>query len=192
MPIREPVKTPSRNQSGVALLQLSDICLQCGTPELRCQPPSFVRRLFSLVVYNCGRCDYRETRFRFSIFTVIVPIVVGLLIVGTVYMVRYTTFAGAEEKPLATTPDALARARASSGGLSAYEMMMLKRPRTTLDNATVLKLWRAEVGSDVILQMIRTSNADYDLSANAVIQLKQAGVDRIVILAMIDASYNAR
>ncbi len=69
---------------------------------------------------------------------------------------------------------------------------MLKRPRTTLDNATVLKLWRADVGTDVILQMIRTSNADYDLSANAVIQLKQAGVDRILILAMIDASYNAR
>jgi hypothetical protein len=192
MPIPEAVKTPVRSQPGVPVPQLNDICLQCGTPELRCQPPSFVRRLFSLVVYICGRCDYRENRFRFSKFTVIVPIVVGLLTVGSLYMVRYTPFAGAEEKPLATTPDALARARTSSGGLSEYEMMMLRKPRTTLDNATVLKLWRADVGSDVILQMIRTSNPDYDLSANAVIQLKQAGVDRIIILAMIDASYNAR
>jgi hypothetical protein len=40
--------------------------------------------------------------------------------------------------------------------------------------------------------MIRTANADYDVSANAIIELKQAGVDQIVILAMIDASYNAR
>ena len=192
MPLREAVKIPVRSQPGVPVPLLNDICLQCGTPELRCQPPSLVRRLFSLVVYICGRCDYRETRFRFSKFTVIVPIVVGLLVVGTLYAVRYTPFAGAEEKALATAPDLLARARPPSGGLSEYEMMMLRKPRTTLDNATVLKLWRADVGSDVILQMIRTSNADYDLSANAVIQLKQAGVDRIVILAMIDASYNAR
>jgi hypothetical protein len=57
------------------------------------------------------------------------------------------------------------------GQLSTFEQMMTKKPKATLDNATVLKLWRASVGSDVILQMIRTSNADYDLSANAIIEL---------------------
>jgi hypothetical protein len=66
------------------------------------------------------------------------------------------------------------------------------KPRAALDNAAVLKLWNAGVGSVVIVQMIRTSNADYDLNENAVIQLKEAGVDRNIILAMIDASYNAR
>jgi hypothetical protein len=68
--------------------------------------------------------------------------------------------------------------------------MMLKKPRTTLDNATILKLWKAEVGTEVIVQMIRTSNPDYDVSSNAVIQLKQAGVDQTIILSMIDATYN--
>ncbi len=70
--------------------------------------------------------------------------------------------------------------------------MMVKRPRLSLDNAVILKLWRAQVGTDIILQMIRTSNADYDVSANSIIELKQAGVEQSVILAMIDASYNTR
>jgi hypothetical protein len=61
-----------------------------------------------------------------------------------------------------------------------------------MDNATILKLWRAEVGRDVILQMIRTSNSDYDVSANAIIELKQDGMDQAIILAMIDASYRSR
>ena len=61
-----------------------------------------------------------------------------------------------------------------------------------MDNATILKLWKASVGPNVILQLIRTSNADYDVSASAIIELKEAGVDQTIILAMIDASYNTR
>jgi hypothetical protein len=88
--------------------------------------------------------------------------------------------------------DALARARASAGGLTAFEQMMIKKPRTTMDNATILKLWRANVGADVILQLLRTSTPDYDVSASSIIELKQAGVEQSIILAMIDASYSAR
>lgn len=91
-----------------------------------------------------------------------------------------------------STADALARARNSAGALSTFEQLMINKPRSTMDNATVLKLWRAEVGTEVILQMIRTSNSDYDVSANAIIELKQAGVDQSIILAMIDASYRSR
>jgi hypothetical protein len=68
--------------------------------------------------------------------------------------------------------------------------MMLHKPKAVLDNATILKLVRANVEVSVILQMIKTSTADYDLGANAIIELKQAGVDQQIILAMIDASYN--
>jgi hypothetical protein len=68
--------------------------------------------------------------------------------------------------------------------------MMIKKPRTTLDNAAIVKLWKANVGAEVIIQMIRTSNPDYDTSSNGIIQLKQSGVEENVILTMIDASYN--
>jgi len=67
--------------------------------------------------------------------------------------------------------------------------MMLRKPRASMDNATVLKLVKASVGKDVILQLIHTSTADYDVSANAIIELKEAGVDQGIILAMINASY---
>ena len=43
--------------------------------------------------------------------------------------------------------------------------------------------------SEVIIRLIRASNADYDLRANAIIELKRAGVDESVILTMIDQSY---
>ena len=39
-----------------------------------------------------------------------------------------------------------------------------------MDNATILRLWRANVSPNVIVQMIRTANADYDVSANAIIE----------------------
>jgi hypothetical protein len=48
------------------------------------------------------------------------------------------------------------------------------------------------VGASVILQMIRTSNGEYDVSANAIIVLRDAQVDQAVILAMIDANYNTK
>ncbi len=67
--------------------------------------------------------------------------------------------------------------------------MMLHKPKTPMNNATIMKLQKAGVGRDVILQLIRTSNADYDVSANAIIELKEAGVDQAIILAMINASY---
>ena len=48
------------------------------------------------------------------------------------------------------------------------------------------------MGTDVVLQLIRTSTPDYDVSASSIIELKQAGVEQSIILAMIDASYTAR
>lgn len=89
--------------------------------------------------------------------------------------------------------EALARARATAGGqLSAFEQMMLNKPKASMDNATVLKLVKAGVSKDIILQMIHTSNSEYDVTANAIIELKEAGVDQAIILAMISASYGTR
>lgn len=86
--------------------------------------------------------------------------------------------------------EALARARTAAGGqLSNFEQLMVHKQKTSTDNTTVLKLVKANLGKDIILQMIRTSGADYDLSANAIIELKEAGVDPGIVLAIIDVSY---
>jgi hypothetical protein len=82
--------------------------------------------------------------------------------------------------------------RARTNGLSAFEQMVLKKPRNTMDNVTVLQLRGANVGTDLILQMIRNSNPDFDVDAVAVIELKKAGLDERIIAAMIDAPYNSR
>jgi 4-amino-4-deoxy-L-arabinose transferase-like glycosyltransferase len=122
----------------------------------------------------------------------------ALLVLGTVGALVYmwNDLGLGNLRPTTATQDtaeALARARSAAGGqLSTFEQMMIRKPRLTLDNATILKLWRANVGPTVILQMIKTSNPDFDLSANAIIELKQAGVEQSVIMAMIDFSYTQR
>jgi hypothetical protein len=117
------------------------------------------------------------------------------LIAGGAYLWSNPPLLSLRSKEAAPTSEteALARARTAVGGqLSTFEQLMTKKPKATLDNATILKLWRANVGTNVILQMIRTSNADYDLSATAIIELRQAQVDQAIILAMIDSSYTSR
>jgi len=103
-------------------------------------------------------------------------------------------FHSSEQGPAGDDAESLARARAAMGGgqLSAFEKMMTRRPRTTLENKDIIQLWRAQVPVNIILQMIRTSNADFDVSAASVIELRKEGLDPSIILAMIDASYTTR
>ncbi len=62
--------------------------------------------------------------------------------------------------------------------------------KTAMDNATILRLWNAKVSAEVILQMMRKSDANYDVSPSAIIALREAQVDEDVILAMINRSGN--
>ncbi len=169
-------------------------CAKCGAKELQRKPRKLWQKLFALYPYVCLRCSNREVRFRIKPWGVVRLLILVALPVGAaiVYKKGPGLFHKAPEESAQGGADALARARASAGGLTAFEQMMIKKPRTTMDNATILKLWRANVGADVILQLIRTSTPDYDVSASSIIELKQAGVEQSIILAMIDASYTAR
>jgi hypothetical protein len=171
--------------------QQNRLCGKCGSFELRRRPRTPLNYLFSFSTYKCGRCANRESKFRFSLMTCWVALVLLSVGGGLTYWLMPAGLGRADDSQL-NTADALARAKTSPGALSTFEQMMRNKPRSTMDNAAVLKLWRASVGVDVIMQMIRTSNPDYDLSAGAVIELKQAGVDQDVILAMIDATSRTR
>lgn len=70
--------------------------------------------------------------------------------------------------------------------------MMTRKPLDTLDNSEVLSLWHANVGVGIILQMIRTTNGNYNVKPGAIIALRAEQVDQTIILAMIDANYRAR
>jgi hypothetical protein len=167
-------------------------CTRCGAKELQRKPRTALHKLFAIYPYLCVRCSTRQTRYRFTLGTIIKFSLFSAFAGAIVYLSMNPGLFRRGEDTSQNGAEALARARTAAGGLSAFEQMMIKRPRTTMDNATILRLWRANVSPNVILQMIRTANADYDVSANAIIELKQAGVDQVVILAMIDASYNAR
>jgi len=182
---------PVRNDVITSTQYADRLCRKCGKHELRRRPRGFFARICSFHSYSCGRCFHREQKFRFTAGTV-VTIVLSLAVISlTVFLVTKPPSSHGEETQF-NAADALSRARSSSGALTTFEQMMLRKPKSTMDNATILQLWRANVGVNVILQMIRTSVPDYDVSANAVIELKQAGVDQVVILAMIDATYSTR
>jgi hypothetical protein len=130
--------------------------------------------------------------FRFTVGT-IVKLSLFVVVVGAVayFYLNPISFSRGDDTSQSAA-EALARARTSTGGLSTFEQMMVKKPRSTMDNATILKLWKASVGENVIVQLIRTTTPDYDVSANSIIELKEAGVSQAIILAMIDASYTTR
>jgi hypothetical protein len=169
-------------------------CGKCGAKELQRKPRKLWQKLFALYPYVCLRCSNREIRFRIKPWGVVRLLLLVALPVGAaiLYATKPDLFHKAPDDNAQGNSDGLARARATAGGLTAFEQMMIKKPKTTMDNATILKLWRSNVGAAVILQLIRTTTPDYDVSAGSIIELKQAGVEQSIILAMIDASYTAR
>jgi hypothetical protein len=177
--------TPSANYSPKP-------CRKCGAKELQRKPRRLLHKLFGIYPYVCVKCKKHENKVRFQFSTIIRLLLLVAIPAAIVYFSVHPFSSHRGEDTSQNSADALSRARTTAGGLSAFEQMMIKKPRTTLDNAAILELWKANLGRDVILQMIRTANADYDVSASAIIALKQAGVDQAVILAMIDASYNTR
>jgi hypothetical protein len=186
---------PTHTTSSSAATYSTKPCAKCGAKELQRKPRKLWQKLFALYPYVCLRCSHREIRFRIKPWGVIRLLVLVALPVGAaiVYKASPGLFHKApDDGAQAGGADALARARAAAGGLTAFEQMMIKKPKQTMDNATVLKLWKNNVGADVILQLIRTTTPDYDVSASSIIELKQAGVEQSIILAMIDASYTAR
>jgi len=172
-------------------------CDQCKTVQLRRKPRKLMEKILSIYPYKCGRCRYEVRRFHLTPGFLIRTAVLALLVGGGIFYLLNPTGLRFGNRAVAETTSnntaALAAARTAAGGqLSTFEQMMLKRPRGTLDNATVLKLWKANVSPNVILQMIRASSPDYDLSANAIIELRQANVDQTIILAMIEATNQAK
>lgn len=57
--------------------------------------------------------------------------------------------------------------------------------KEVVTNKTVLKMVRAELGDELIIKKIKTSKTDFDLSTDAIIELKEAGVSEKVIEAMM-------
>jgi hypothetical protein len=163
-------------------------CSRCGALELQRKPQSWIHKLSGTYRIVCSRCGSRDSEFRLTSGTLARLFFLAAL-AGIVYFtIKNITFR--REGDGSQNPEALART--SAAGLSAFEKMMIKRPRTTMNNATILQLWHANVSPDVIVQLIRTSNPDYDLSANSVIEFRKAGVDAAIILTMIEATYQER
>jgi hypothetical protein len=176
-------------------------CNKCKTSELRPRSPSTLDRITSFYPFKCARCGHNQQRFRFKRTGVQSTFIVGAVLVGGWLWMNppsVLSFSGGNPANGATLAqkeqaEALARARAAIGGeLSNFEQLMLRKSKPAMDNATVLKLVKANVDKSVILQLIQTSSPDYDLSADAIIAMKQAGLSESILLAMINVSYGIR
>ena len=179
---------------GTAAPAQVQLCDKCGANNLRPSPRrSLADRLmiglFSVFPHRCHSCRLIRKRFRLSWRVFVLPAAALVLGAGTWYVASHRV-SSSRENPDQNQADLLARTRLSAGGqLSAYEQMMVHRPKQTLTNDIVLKLCNAHMGREVILQLIRNSSADYDITADALIRLKQAGVDETIIMAMVDNAY---
>jgi hypothetical protein len=172
------------------------VCSKCRTRELRLQEPSIWDRIISFYRYKCTRCGHNQMSFRFDACLpaalLIIAIFGGaaLLWANPPAALSLRGTAAGNNPSVSPQEQAVARARAANGGeLSSFEQMMLHKSKPALDNATVLKLVRARVSEAVIVQLIHTSSADFDLGADSIIAMKQAGVGEPLLLAMINVTY---
>ena len=168
-------------------------CPRCGHAHLHLRrSKSFADACLCQVRTKCSRCMYEERHFRLTAVFFAECIFLIVTVAAAVWFTRHPiSLHGGAGKPDDSAAAVLAGGRMAAGGgkLSTFEQMMLRKPRGTLDNATILKLCRANVDTDLILQLIKTTTSDYDVSASAIIELKEANVNRLIIMAMINANY---
>jgi len=58
--------------------------------------------------------------------------------------------------------------------------------KEVLTNSLVIEMSKAGLSKEIILQKVKSSNADYDLSATSLIEMKKAGVDDEIITAILE------
>ncbi len=166
-------------------------CPNCGLSfRLRTQPLGTLDHFAGTQRSQCDRCFLTRFRLRWSWTMVPRLLLVSLLLAaGCLLAFGHLPSRLAQRREV----DSLVEARAVAGGqLTAFEQLMTKRPKTTMDNSAIIKMWQAQVDPYVIVQLVRTSIPDYDLSSDAIVALREAHVDREVILAMISTSYSPK
>ncbi len=171
-------------------------CSKCKTRELRMWEPTIWDRITSFYRYKCMRCGHSQMRFRFEACLPPALLIIAMFGGGALVwanppaVLSFKSAVAGSNSSVSPQEQAVARARAANGGeLSGFEQMMLHKSKPALDNATVLRLVRARVSEAVIVQLIHTSAADFDLGADSIIAMKQAGVSEPLLLAMINVTY---
>ena len=165
------------------------VCKECHSPALRPVPKSFLDWLSSAQPYKCDRCAALQVKSQRDWSLVIPLLLLYLVIPAAVFFASRWFLSLPKEATAESDIDMLTRTRSANGQLSTFEQMLATKPKSTLNNELILKLWDSHLGTDVILQMIHTSIPDFDVSPDAVIRLHQANVDERIILAMIESSY---
>jgi hypothetical protein len=173
------------------------LCSYCGAFRMDRQHKDglldFVLSLFSAYPYRCRKCLRMATKFFFTFRLVAVVLFLSGMVAAAVWgfsMLSQLRLGVNAEAP--SHVEAAEGVRSNMGQLSSFEKMMLSKHQQTIDNDTVVRLTKSNIGTPIILKMIRNSNHDFDTSANAIIGLKNAGVDEAVIFTMLDLSSDPR
>jgi hypothetical protein len=172
-------------------------CPYCGALKLDRQPvrgPSGrLLTFFSIFPYRCRKCLRNANKFSFSPAILLVLVLMGGLAAGAVWIYTILPFNRFQQNTEAPTHvEAADGVRSNMGQLSPFEKMMVSKHQQTMDNETIIRLTKANIGTPIILKMIRNSNHEFDVSAQAIISLKAGGVDESVIFTMLDVTSDPR
>lgn len=169
-------------------------CVHCGADRMLRVERSFLDTILSRRSARCAACRRRQKSFLFTWIFVLRTGLILLVLGGGALLLEFATQPGTFLHQNAAPQSELQSLNAARNAvgiqLSPFEQMMARRAKNSLDNGAVLEMHRAGVDESVILQMIRNSGADYDLSPAAIVALRKAEVRTPVVLAMIDASYS--
>jgi len=169
------------------------ICNHCLAPRLeRRHRRGLWQGLLSLISvfpYKCRNCF--RYQYCFVATGQLAQTLIILLLLATVGVLGSKVLKGmgsgcSADGANMSEADAAYRARATTGGLTPFEKMMLAKKKQVLRNEDVSALVRSGVERALIIKMIQTSGNVYDLTPQGVMQLKHQGVDETIITSMID------
>ncbi len=81
---------------------------------------------------------------------------------------------------------ALTFALVSFGALTAFSQTEV------LTNAQIIQLVKAGLGKDLIVNKIKTAEGNYDISVNGLVELKQGGVDDVIVAVIMEKAARQR
>lgn len=142
--------------------------------------------LFSFFPYKCRTCFHREYCFVPSGY-LIHTFWISLLLCWTGFIASRSfgpQTSGGYGALLSATGNS---AYSSSASMSTFERMVMSgKARQVMRNQDVVHLIHGGVSSALMVTLLRHADQAFDLSPEAILLLKQAGIEEIVIAAMVD------
>ena len=170
------------------------LCEKCGQSRLeRRSRHGLIAVVFSLAGFfphKCRKCNAKQYRLigPFRLALAVLSTVASLAVVvnssGVIRRLRPEPRALSSVAP--ASEDALFASQLASGRVGAFEKLLAARRKQFLHNEDIALLLQSGIEREVVLKLIKASNPAFDISPAGILELRKAGADNAVILAIID------